>query len=399
MVRSWLSMLTLSTWLLAWSALPGCQLGFYNGDDDDDTLLDDDDDDDNGDDDDNDDDTTPTGNVSVSAVSPNAGGITGGFDATVYGGNFTSPSDTTIYFGTSVATVTGCESTQCDVIVPPAASEGTVTVTVENSNGVGVREDAFTYMEDVSDLVTYTVEMLRFEYLYPDIYTKPPLSYVQSTAYFFTPMEIDVYSSLSWGNLLPAPGNCITYTWPTDLGSTSVSPYDAGSAVTLTNGGTSLVLPAEQHYYTYDSTNLADYQAGSWSMTVPGGGDLAGESLPGVMTTPGVVHANPPLDPGQIPWSTITSQGLVMSIQGGCSPATLQVNVHDADGAYWESILCHYTNGANMVVPAAMLQPYSGAVGLVVEPECYTVTETVAASGAKVVGIGRSVASGILMIQ
>jgi len=393
MTRCWLLLLP----TLAWIALPGCQLGFYSADDDDD---DDDtsvtDDDDMGDDDD---DTTPTGNVQVSAVSPNAGAITGGYDATVYGSNFTSPSDTTIYFGTSIANVTGCESGQCDVVVPAAASEGTVAVTVENANGVGVKEDAFTYMEDVSDLVTYTVEMLRFEYLYPEIYSKPPDSFVNSIAYFFTPMEMDVYTALSWGGLMPAPGSCTTYTYPTDWGSTSVSPYDAGSAVTLTNGGNQVALNSQDHYYWYTTTNLAEYQAGAWSMTVPGGTDLAAESLPSVMVTPAVVHANPPLDPGNTSWSTLTNQGLQVSIQGGCSPAALHVNIHDADGYYWESILCHFNSGQNMVVPGSMFSPYTGAFGLVVEPECYTVTETTAASGARVVGIGRSIASGILIIQ
>jgi len=104
---------------------PACGIGFTTEDDDaadDDGGGDDDDvsDDDGGDDDggDDDDDTTPSGNVSISAVSPSSGPLTGGYEAIIYGSNFTNGPDTTVFFGTALAQMIGCSGTECSVMVP-----------------------------------------------------------------------------------------------------------------------------------------------------------------------------------------------------------------------------------------------------------------------------------------
>ncbi len=381
-----------------WGA--ACQLGFPGDDDvssDDDASSDDDDassDDDVGDDDD----FTPSGTVQVSAVSPNVGIVNGGYPARVFGANFTTVQDTNIYFAGAVAPVTECVNNECTVTVPAASGPGAVNVTVENSNGVGILEDGFTYEDDLSDLTTYTVELTRFEHLYPEAYGDPPPdSYVASIAYFFTPMEMDSYAQLSWGNLLPAPGNCITYTYPTDWGSTSISPYDAGTSVSL-QGPSNLTLPSVKHYYLYESTNLADYQPGAYTLTIPGGADLAAENLSSALVVPPVTQPQPSLAPGHISPAQL-SGGLQVNVQGSCAPAVINVNVHDDTGAYWESVLCHFNSGQGMVVPGTYLTGYSTAMAFVVEPECYVVTEVPAASGAMVVGIGRSVASGIMYLD
>jgi len=378
----WLPLL-LAMALIAWC--PACNLGFPGGEGDDD---------DNGDDDD----FTPSGNVQVSAVSPNVGIIDGGYPVRVFGANFTTAQDTNVYFAGVVAPVSECVSNECTVTVPPAGSTGSVTVTVENSNGLGLLEDAFTYEEDLSDLTTYTVSLVRFEHLYPEAYGDPPPdSYMASIAYFFTPMEMDSYAQLSWGSLLPAPGNCVTYTYPTDWGSTSISPYDAGSSVTL-NGPSNLTLPSTKHYYYYDSTNLADYQPGAYDLTIPGGADLVAESIPSALVAPPLTQPQPSLAPGHISPNQL-SGGLLVNVSGSCAPAVINVNVHDSTGAYWESVLCHFGSGQGMTVPGTYLTGYSSALAFVVEPECYIVTENQAASGATVVGVGRSVASGIVYLD
>ena len=387
--------------LIAWG--PACNLGFPGGEgeaDDDDNAGDDDDDDNAGDDDDDagDDDFTPSGNVQVSAVSPNVGIIDGGYPVRVFGSNFTTAQDTNVYFGGVVAPVNECVSSECTVTVPPTSSAGPVTVTVENSNGLGLLEDAFTYEEDLSGLTTYTVSMTRFEYMYPEAYGDPPPdSYMFAIAYFFTPMEMDSYAQLSWGSLLPAPGNCVTYTYPTDWGSTSVSPLDAGGAITL-QGASTLSLPSVKHYYLYESNNLAEFQPGSYDLSIPGGADLAAENLPAALVAPPVTQPQPTIAPGHIA-SNQLSNGLQYNVQGSCAPAVINVNVHDDTGAYWESVLCHYNSGQGMSVPGTYLSSYAGAMAFVVEPECYTVTETQALSGATMVGIGRSVASGIVYLD
>jgi len=373
----------------------GCNIGFGGADDD---IADDDTatpDDDIGDDDD----FTPSGSVIVSSVSPPSGILDGGYPVTIFGSNFTTSADTTVYFGVGVAAVTSCSTGQCTVNVPPGTEEGPVTVTVANSNGTGVKEEAFTYEEDISDLYTYALEITRFEYVYPDAYEEPwPENTVSSIAYFFTPMELQAYTQLSWGNLLPAPGSCVTWVYPTDLQSTSISPYDAGASVTLANGGASLTLTQTQHYYSTSTTDMGAYSAGAYTLNISGGADLFSESIPAALVAPAVVHTQPPMDPGTISPSQMSS-GLDVSIQGNCSSAVVNVNVHDDTGAYTESVLCHFNNGQNMTVPGSYLGAYTNALGLVVEAECYSTTETVAASGAKVIGIGRSIASGIMYVQ
>ena len=385
------SMIGLILGLLAPS---GCNIGFGADDDasDDDTTIPDDDASD-------DDDFTPSGNVIVSSVSPPTGILDGGYPVTIFGANFTTIADTTVYFGVGIAVVSECSTGQCTVVVPAAAEEGLVTVTVSNSNGTGVKEDAFTYEEDISHLYTYSMEITRFEYVYPEAYAEPyPESTVSSIAYFFTPMELQAYTQLSWGNLMPAPGNCVTWTYPTDLQSTSLSPYNAGTSVTLASGGATLTLPQTLHYYSTSTTDLGAFVAGAYTLTIPGGTDLSPESIPSAVIPPPVVHMQPPMDPGTIAPSQL-SQGLTLSIQGNCSSAAVNINVHDDTGAYVESVLCHFPNGQNMTVPGSYLGIYTYALGLVVEAECYTTTEATAASGARVVGIGRSVASGIMYLQ
>jgi len=378
--------------LLASTAL-GCNIGFGAGDDD---VDDDVGDDDTGD---GDDDFTPAGNVIVSSVSPPSGLLDGGYPVTVFGSNFTTAADTTVYFGVGIAVVNECGTGQCTVIVPAAAEEGPVTVTVTNSNGTGLKEDAFTYEEDISHLYTYALEVTRLQYAYPEAYEEPlPEDTVGAIAYFFTPMELQAYTQLSWGNLLPAPGGCVTWTYPTDLQSTSISPYNVGTSVTLANGGAQLTLPQTQHYYSTSTTDLGTYSPGAYTLTIPGGTDLGAEAISAALVAPPVVHTQPPMSPGQMSPSQLSS-GLTLSIQGNCSTAAVNVNVHDETGAYFESVLCHFSSGQNMTVPGSYVGQYTSALGLVVEAECYSTTETTAASGAKVVGIGRSVYSGIMFIQ
>jgi len=239
---------------------------------------------------------------------------------------------------------------------------------------------------------------VRFEHLYPDAYSKPPDSTVSAIAYFFTPMELDAYMQLTWGYLLPAMGSCVTYDLYTGYQSTSLSPYDAGTSVSLSNYSATLTLAQQYHYYTVTSTNLADYQAGVYTLDVPGGDDLAPESVSTAVMAPEVVQTQPPMAPGTISASMLSS-GVQVSIQGGCSPAVVNLHVYDGDGVYWESVLCHFSSGQGMTVPGSYVSGYSSALAFVVEPECYVVTESVAASGARLVGIGRSVASGVMYIQ
>ena len=381
-------------WLFAW----GCQLGLDGSDDD---TVNGGDDDTSGADDDQggDDDSTPVGAVTVSAVSPNVGAIDGGYPAKIYGANFTDAADTVVYFGLAFATVTSCSEGQCEVTVPPGTETGPVTVTLENSLGTGVKEEAFTYEEDVSGLVTYTAEVMRFEHLYPEAYGDPaPESTVYATSYFFTPMEIDAYMQLSWGHLLPAMGACVTYSMLTDFQTTSLSPYDAGDSVTLTNGGAELTLEKTYHYYSTSTTDLTSYQPGVYALDLPGGDDLYPETLSSAVQAPGVVLTQPPMDPSTVSPSSLSS-GLQVGIQGGCSPAVVNLHVYDVDEYYWESVLCHFSSGQGMTVPGSYVSGYSSALAFVVEPECYVITESVAASGARVVGIGRSVASGVMYIQ
>ena len=390
------------TWLLV-LLLPlaigaGCDVGFAvgpNGIQDDDDNGGDDDDDDNGDDDD----TTPTGDVTLTAVSPSSGPITGAYDARVFGTNFAPPGQTTVYFGAAVAPVISCESNECVVTVPPSASGGSVQVSLENPNGVGILPDGFTYVEDMSDQVSYSVDLYRVEYLCPDCYD-PPIAtptYARSLAYFFEPTELDVYREVNWGGLLPSVGNCVTYS-DSDWTTITITAYDAGSSVSLSGAG-SVTLPKTDFYYDSGELSASSYAAGAYNLEIFGGDDLGPETVTASLLAPATVQVQPAMNPLIISPSDL-NQGLGVNLQGACSSAVLNLDAIDQSGSgILGSVVCHYGGAGPLSVPANYVTPYSSALAFVATIECYEETLTVVNGGASMSGVGRSAAIGVIFLQ
>jgi len=375
-----------------------CGVGFPvgpNGLEDDDDDNSDDDDDDNGDDDD----TTPTGDVTLTAVSPSSGPMTGGYDAKIFGTNFAPPAQTTVYFGAAVAPVTSCESNECIVTVPPAGASGPVQVSLENPNGVGILTDGFTYVEDMSDQVSYSLDLYRVEYLCPDCYD-PPIAtptYARALGYFFEPDAIDVYREVNWGGLLPAVGNCVSYS-EADWTTITITAYDAGTAVGLSGAG-SVTLNKTDFYYDSGELPSSSYAAGLYNLEIPGGSDLGAETVSSSLLAPAPVQVAPAMNPLVISPSDL-NQGLAVNMQGACSSSVLNLDAIDQSGSgTLGSVLCHYGGAGPMAVPAAYVTPFSNALAFVATVECYEETLTVVNSGASMSGVGRSAALGVIFLQ
>lgn len=387
---------------------PACGVGFTTSDTDsadddgaDDDGADDDGADDDGSDDDgadDDDDTTPSGNVSISAITPSSGTLAGGYEATIYGSNFTNGPDTDVYFGTILAQTIGCTSTDCTVVVPGTAAPGPVQVALENSNGVGVLPDGFTYTEDLSGLESYIVEFIRYDILTPDLFDPPFNPAVDALAFFMVPEDHDVLKELVWGNLLPAMGSCTTYDIQIDPQTFTLTPLDAGSSVSL-QGPTSITIPKnappDDFYYQVIDLPLNQFQVGTYSLQIPGGADLAAETVNASVSTPAPFTVTPNLNEGSVGVGQLA--GLAFNMQpANCQDATVRVDVYDSDGFYQISKLCRFPSGSNMVVD---LSAYSNALAFVPWVECAQVTETPVASGATMVGIGRALTVGVLMVN
>ncbi len=387
--------------LLALGLLTGaCNVGFSDGqdigppgdDDDDDDLLDDDDAVD-------DDDTTPSGSVTLGAVIPSEGVLTGGYEARLTGTNFTETGDTTVWFGSTTATVSDCTPSECTVIVPGSSQQGSVQVSLQNSNGTAVLADAFTYTEDYSGLTSYFVEVGRADYLYPDAFDPPPVPEAWAQAAFFAPDEFDLYDDLVWGGNLPAAGSCTTFDWTTTA-SISISPYDAGPSVSL-SGASSFSLIQEDFYYIVDGLSLGQYQPGQYTLTIPGGADLEAETVADSIYAPGVFSVIPTMDPLMTSRSIFISSGINLSMQGAsCPAAVVSMDMYVDTGAqyleYDRTILCQFSTGASMQVPSSVTSQFPGVGAAVVSVECYNERITVIESGANMSGIGRSVVNGVI---
>jgi hypothetical protein len=394
-----LGLIALSTLGLAAAA---CNLGFIEGqdigppgDDDDDDFTTDDDDDVT----DDDDDTTPSGSVSLSSISPTTGPLTGGYNAQLFGTNFTDPADTVVWFGSTTAPVTGCSTGQCTVSVPSTSQPGSVQVSLQNSNGTAVLADGFTYTQDLSGLTSYFAEVVRTEYLYPDAFNPPPTSQTYAQAVFFAPDTFDMYNDLVWSGLLPSPGSCTTFDWDNTT-VIEVSPYDAGTSVSLT-GASNFSLIKEDFYYIVDGLSLGQYQPGDYTLNIPGGTDLSSETVPNAVYAPGVFSVIPVMDPYQTNRNGFVNSGMSLGMQGAnCPAAVVAMDMYvDSGGQYLEydrTILCHYSTGATMLVPSSVTSQFPAAGAAVVTVECYNQRIIEIDSGADMAGIGRAVINGVI---
>jgi hypothetical protein len=79
------------------------------------------------------------------SVTPDRGPRAGGTQITINGLWFTTPGDTTMLLGANEANVLSVTPTAIVALTPPAAQDGLVALTVTNSFGTGVLEDAFLY--------------------------------------------------------------------------------------------------------------------------------------------------------------------------------------------------------------------------------------------------------------
>jgi hypothetical protein len=86
-------------------------------------------------------------------VTPNSGPVSGGTSVTISGANFGSPASVT--FGTTSASqVTVASDTEIHAVAPPAASTGSVNITVGVPAGTVTATTAFTYLSSVGQNMT-----------------------------------------------------------------------------------------------------------------------------------------------------------------------------------------------------------------------------------------------------
>lgn len=372
-------------WALA-MLLAGCGADEY--DDDDDTTAGDDDD------------STPTGNVTITAVSPSSGAPEGGYPADVYGTYFTTAVDTQIFFGDRAATIQECADNRCTVTVPAAEEEGEVDVTVVNSIGEGELEDGFTYTLDMDELTTYFVELVRVEYAYPDVYTPPPSPEVWARGYTFEPTELNIPRQVLWGNQLPTMGNCVMFDKNTDWAEPDWDLVHAGSEITL-SGPSTYILDRYWGYYKLDDAPIEDWVSGMFTLDIPGGDDLPPDVITEALYTPPAFTTYPAMDPGEMSLSTF-NMGVTVSIQGECDSSVVALDVYYTGNPYLiyeETILCLFPGVGEHTVPGAFTSLFPGTAGVITHIECFNEILTEAGSGAIASGVGRAIISGVILIQ
>ncbi len=84
--------------------------------------------------------------ISMLHASPNSGVMDGGYEVTLNGIGLDTP-ELQVWFDATEATEHGCWEWECQVVVPPSASTGTVDITVQSDAGTYTRPDAFTYTQ------------------------------------------------------------------------------------------------------------------------------------------------------------------------------------------------------------------------------------------------------------
>lgn len=97
----------------------------------------------------------------ILSVTPDKGHVTGGEHVIISGTGFTFTSDTTVYFGTTLAGDVSVLNSTTITCVTPAYDPGTVDVTVENSNGSDILVNGFTFQTDVPSILWFSYEKDR----------------------------------------------------------------------------------------------------------------------------------------------------------------------------------------------------------------------------------------------
>ncbi len=370
---------------------------------DDDTA----DDDDTGDDDTGDDDTNTLDDPSISAVTPSTGDLFGGYAVNIYGANFTTTEDTEIYFDDVLTNLQGCGPAQCTILAPQWDEEEAVTVRMVNSGGEAVLEDGFYYVADMSGLTSYFASLTRYEYLYPEIYSTPPDNEVRAHAGFFDPINEDILVDLYWGGLLPDTGECEIVNVEDDWDTFSVSAMHAGDSITLVGPSNELVLEKDPGImgweYRLEGLDIyTDWEAGDYTLQIPGGDDLGPEEVANAITCPGTVTLNHTFTADYVYLSDFQS-GMQIDVTGDCDGVVVRVDMLDNTGGqyleYDSTILCHFAgSGAVQIDPAAASQFSATAVGIVAV-DCYDMNTTIIASGAAMTGLGRVYASGVIQFM
>ncbi len=373
-------------WLLVALLAAGCTA--TQVDDDDDTTTTDDDD------------STPTGEVTITAVSPSSGAPEGGYPADVYGTYFTTAEDMQIAFGERTAAVQECVDNRCTVTVPAAGEDGPVDVTVVNSIGEGELEDGFTYELDLDELTTYVVYLARLEYAYPDAYTPPTSSVVYGRGWLVEPMELDVPRQVLWGNQLPTLGNCTMFDRNTDWVDAEWNALSGGDELIL-SGPATWQLDRYWSYYTLDDGDVANWSSGVYTLDVPGGGDLPPDVVEEGLYAPAAFTTVPAMDP-ETTTPAAFQAGVTLAIQGECETAAVALDVYYPGSPYLEyeeTLLCLFPGVGQHTIPGAFTSLFPGAAAAITHVECYSELTTETGSGAMMSGIGRSIISGVMYIQ
>ncbi len=407
--------------LLLLGCVPGCTLGLSPeaaglgdddsgappGDDDgspdddnDDSIPDDDDGTPDDDDDGSDDDVTPEGSVRVDGVSPNSGSPEGNDTVVITGEGFTSAADTVVKFGSAVAAIAAVSPVEMTVFTP-AGEAGSVSVRVENSNGSDTLEDGFTYFADYTGLSGGLVELIQTDYQDPNLYVPTAADGTFALAAFWVPDDLVLWPDFIYPDGLPAPGSCMPFDATSPPGGVEVSLLDAGSPVSLL-GTTTLSLPhgdtPETAAYYVANLPFSGYASGSsYDIEIPGGPDLEAQTLIDGVMTPGPVTVNPPLSNyTQNSFNRGAGLNLTLGPASGATSVVVGIDMYTyADGTYTSSILCHFTDGVSVSIPASAFAPFARSIA-VIRVSRWIVQEVTLADGSTLTTAAATLTDGAL---
>lgn len=339
--------------------------------------------------DDAEDSSPPQGNVSITALDPASGPVSGGTNVTIYGDGFEGT--VRVSFGGTELSSSVFDSHTIIVTSPGVSTDTTVDVTVEADGGSATLPDGFTYGSGGSDSggdtdsgggagVGGVVQYQLTQIACPDCFGLTSQLDVTAMAAFHAPV------GGSWTSWLPPSGSCAVNPSPTSPAGATIS---VGSWVYLSSGSVSVGMRETSGtggvQYTSNGLSEADYpRNASFDLSAP---DQSLTAI-GVLRTPQAITT---LTPEALlydstgafqPVVSWTGHTFTWGPSGGNDPFIILVDGYDPNsGVYLGSVLCVGADNGAMTVPGAYLQQFPSNTLLGVGMYRYAISSAVASNG------------------
>lgn len=248
--------------------------------------------------------------------------------------------------------------------------------------------------------------LINYTYLNPENLVGVPDDEVWAIGRFFEAQELDPGLDVLSGRTIPAAGECVLIEDDQYETSWVGIGLDAGAPVTL-DGPTTIEMnrhediPSSENYHYYKKDLSPDaYDAGEYSLIIPGGNFPAQTITTAIVTPPQFTFEPHPYD------HPLTmndySNGFSFTLSEPCDNIDLFMGFYGgADGYQLALLQCHYDSAENLVVSGDLTSPYGGGCtdagtlcGVGVRIDCNQNSYSLTQDGYKFVGAGHSLVWG-----